>query len=401
MLKGKKIVLGVTGGIAAYKSAELTRLFVKSGADVTVIMTKNATEFITPLTFGTLSGNPVYTGVFSLTGEWEIGHISLAEDADILVIAPATANIIGKIASGIADDLLSTTVMATRAPILICPAMNTNMNENAIVRANMEKLSSMGYFVMNAEQGELACKTEGSGRLPSVEGILEEAISILTEKDLKGETILVTAGPTREPIDPVRYVTNYSSGKMGYAIAKVAKRRGAAVILISGPASLPIPDGVKFISVSSAVEMKDSVMEHLDESSIIIKAAAVADYRPSRYSTSKIKKKEDHLSILMERNPDILYQLGEKKGERVLVGFAMETEDLVKNASGKMIEKNADLIVANDLSVEGSGFSHDTNIVKIIDRQGTIEELPRMGKEDVAGRILDRVKEIIRKRDSG
>lgn len=394
MLKGKKIVLGVTGGIAAYKSAELTRLFVKSGANVSVIMTKNATEFISPLTFATLSGNPVYTDVFSLTGEWKIGHISLAENTDIVVVAPATANIIGKIASGIADDLLSTTVMASRKPILICPAMNTNMYENPIVRTNIEKLSSMGYFVMDAEQGQLACNTEGSGRLTSLEGILEESMSILTEKDFVSEKILVTAGPTREPFDPVRYITNHSSGKMGYAIAKMAKRRGATVILVSGPTSLPIPDGVKFIRVSSAVEMNNSVMEHLEEASIVIKAAAVADYRPSQYSESKIKKGDGHLTIKMEKNPDILYQLGEKKGERLLVGFAMETEDLVKNASDKMIEKNADLMVANDLSMEGAGFSHDTNIVKIIDRQGKIEELPLMDKEEVASRILDRIIKI-------
>ncbi len=398
MLKGKKIVLGITGGIAAYKSAELTRLFVKRGADVRIIMTAHAQKFITPLTLATLSGNPVSSDTFSLTSDWQIGHISLAEDTDLIVIAPATANIIGKIASGIANDLLSTTVMTTKAPILICPAMNTNMYENAIVRSNMERLSSLGYYVMEAEQGELACKTEGSGRLPSVEGIMEESISILTEKDLKGETILVTAGPTREPVDPVRYITNYSSGKMGYAIAKVAKRRGADVILVSGPTSLPVPEGVKYIGVSSAIEMKEVVMEHLDESSIVVKAAAVADYRPSRYSGSKIKKGEEQLSIVMEKNPDILHQLGEKKGTRILVGFAMETEDLIKNASDKMIAKNADLIVANDLTVEGAGFSHDTNVVKIIDRQGTIEALPRMDKEEVAVRILDRVEDIIKAR---
>jgi phosphopantothenoylcysteine decarboxylase/phosphopantothenate--cysteine ligase len=394
MLRGKKIVLGVTGGIAAYKSAELTRAYVKSGAGVSIIMTKNATEFISPLTLGTLSGNTVYVEIFALTEEREIGHISLAERTDIVVVAPATANIIGKVASGIADDLLSTTIMATGAPVLMCPAMNTNMYENPIVRANMDKLSAMGYFIMDTEHGELACKTEGSGRLPSVERILEETVSMLTVKDFKGETILVSAGPTQELIDPVRYITNHSSGKMGYAIAKAARRRGAAVILVSGPTSLPIPDGVTFISVSSAMEMKDAIMEHLAESSIVIKAAAVADYRPLHYSESKIKKGAGQVTIEMEKNPDILYQLGTIKGDKILVGFAMETEDLVKNATDKMIGKNTDLIVANDLAVEGAGFRHDTNVVKIIDRQGEIDELPLMNKEEVAGRILDRIKEI-------
>jgi len=398
MLKGKKIVLGITGGIAAYKSAELVRLFVKSGADVQVVMTANAQEFIAPLTFATLSGNPVHGDTFSLTDDWEIGHISITENADLMVIAPATANSIGKIASGIADDLLSTMVMATRAPVLVCPAMNTTMYENAIVRSNIDRLSSIGYHVMDAEQGELACRTEGAGRLPPAEAILEESISILTEKDLKGETILVTAGPTREPLDPVRYITNYSSGKMGYAIARVAKRRGARVILVSGPTALSVPDGVNRIDVSSATEMKRAVMEHLDESSIVIKAAAVADYRPAQYSESKIKKGDGAFSIPMERNPDILRGLGEKKGTRILVGFAMETGDLVSNATDKMIKKNADLIVANDLTMDGAGFGHDTNVVKIIDRTGGIEQYPLMDKEAVAMKILDRVGEMTKER---
>lgn len=399
MLRGKRIVLGVTGGIAAYKSAELTRLFVTSGANVRIVMTDHATQFITPLTLATLSGSPVYSDTFALTDDWEIGHISLTESADLMVIAPATANIIGKIASGIADDLLSTTVMATRAPILICPAMNTNMYENAIVRANMEKLSSMGYHMMDAARGELACGTEGAGRLQPVDAILEESLSILTPKDLKGETILITAGPTRESIDPVRYITNYSSGKMGYALARMARRRGARVILVSGPTALSVPEGVICIAVSSAMEMKEAVMKHMEDASIVIKAAAVADYRPAQYSQSKIKKGAGKFSVDMEQNPDILHCLGEKKGARILVGFAMETEDLIANATDKMIKKNTDMIVANDLTVEGAGFGHDTNVVKILDRAGEIEECPLLSKEEVAMRILDRIRTMVEERN--
>ncbi len=394
MLKGKKIILGITGGIAAYKSAELIREFVKQEADVKVIMTQNALNFITPLTMQTLSGNPVYSDTFLLTGQWEIGHISLAEDADIIVIAPATANIIGKIASGIADDLLSTTVMATKLPVLVCPAMNTNMYTNEIVRANMMKLSSMGYFFMEAEYGELACKAEGAGRLPSIDDIAEEVTSILTKKDLAGERILITAGPTREPFDPIRFISNYSSGKMGYAFATMAKRRGADVTLISGPTELPVPSGVRFIRASSAVKMRDETMKYVEESTVIIKVAAVADYRPSVLSDSKIKKQDGAFSISLERNPDIISEIGQIKGDRILVGFAMETENLLKNAYDKLISKNMDLIVANDLSRPGSGFQYDTNSVRLIDRSGDVRKLPLMNKIRVADRILDRIKKL-------
>ena len=394
MLKGKKIILGITGSIAAYKSAELTREFVKQEADVKVIMTQNALKFITPLTMQTLSGNPVYSDTFLLTEQWEIGHISLAEDADIIVIAPATANIIGKIASGIADDLLSTTVMATTLPVLVCPAMNTNMYTNEIVRANMMKLSSMGYFFMEAEYGELACKVEGVGRLPSIDNIVEEVTSVLTKKDLAGEKILITAGPTREPFDPIRFISNYSSGKMGYAFAIMAKRRGADVTLISGPTELPVPSGVKFIKTSSAVKMRDEAIKHVEESTVIIKVAAVADYRPSVLSDSKIKKQDGIFSISLERNPDIISEIGQIKGDRILVGFAMETENLLKNAYDKLISKNMDLIVANDLSRPGSGFQYDTNSVRLIDRSGDVRKLPLMNKIRVADRILDRIKKL-------
>lgn len=394
MLEGKKIVLGITGGIAAYKSAELTRTFVKQGANVSIIMTRNATEFITPLTLKTLSGNPVYADTFSLSGDWDVGHISLAEAAHIFVIAPATANIIGKIASGIADDLLSTTVMATKAPVLICPAMNTNMYNNSLVQDNIRKLSDVGYYFVEPEHGELACKAEGQGRLPSSEGILEEVITILTPKDLKGQNILITAGPTREPFDPVRFISNYSSGKMGYAFAITAKRRGASVTLVSGPTSLPVPAGVNFVGVSSAVEMRDAVMDHVADSTVIIKVAAVADYRPALMSDSKIKKEPGTLSITLEQNPDIISEVGKIKGDRVLVGFAMETEDLLKNAYNKLLAKNMDLIVGNDLSRPGSGFQYDTNSVRVIDRSGDVRKFPLMSKINIADRVLDRVKKL-------
>ncbi|MBW2673970.1 MAG: bifunctional phosphopantothenoylcysteine decarboxylase/phosphopantothenate--cysteine ligase CoaBC [Deltaproteobacteria bacterium] len=394
MLKDKKIVLGITGGIAAYKAAILTREFIKRGATVKVIMTPNAARFITPLTLQTLSGNPVYTDMFSLSGDWDIHHISLAQAADIVVIAPATYNIIGKIASGIADDLLSTTVAATKAPVLICPAMNVNMYDNPVLRSNIDRLSALGYLFMDAESGELACKADGAGRLPDPADIVEKVEAVLTKKDLIGHRILITAGPTREPFDPVRYISNHSSGKMGYALAVMAGRRGADVTLISGPVSLPVPAGVRFVGVSSASEMRDAVMEHIDEATVIIKAAAVADYRPVSSSDSKIKKGAGRLDISLEKTPDIISEVSKKKGNRILVGFAMETEDLVKNARAKMKAKGMDLIIANELGLPGSGFQHDTNIVKIMDTAGNIEELPLMDKRDVADRILDRVLDI-------
>lgn len=398
MMKGKKILLAVTGGIAAYKSAELIRLFIKDDAQVKVLMTKNAQEFITPLTLQTLSSHPVYRETFSLIKDFDIAHIALAQEADILVIAPATANIIGKIAAGLADDLLTTVVMATKAPVLICPSMNTNMYENVIVRENIQKLTSRGYHMMEADSGELACKSEGVGRLPELSDIIEEVKSILTEKDLAGETVLVTAGPTREPLDPVRFITNYSSGKMGYALASRARRRGASVILISGPTVLSVPRGVTYVPVSTAVEMRHAVMKNLKQSTIVIKSAAVADYRPSVCADAKIKKKDGPWTLYLERNPDIIAEIGKKKKERILIGFAMESEDLIKNAKAKMLTKNMDLIVANDVKQKDAGFQSDTNIVKILDRDGGIEELPLMDKIDVADRILDRAKMIIARR---
>lgn len=394
-MNGKKIVLGVTGGIAAYKAAELAREFIRRGAAVHVIMTRNATEFITPLTFQTLTGNPVSVDTFQLTGEWEIGHISLAESANLVLLAPATANVIGKIAGGIADDLLTTTVMATRAPVLICPAMNVNMYSNPIVRENMEKLAAKGYRFVEAGYGELACKTEGYGRLACLEDIAEDAEDLLTAKDLGGQHILVTAGPTREAFDPVRFITNYSTGKMGYAVALAAKRRGAAVTLVSGPTSLPEPRGVRFVPVVSAREMRDAVMQNLKDATVVVKSAAVADYRPADFSDSKIKKTDRPLEFRLEKNPDIIREVGKVKGDRILVGFAVETDRLVEYAAKKLREKNMDLIVANDITQPGAGFAAETNIVKILDREGGSEDLPRMDKMDVAHRILDRVAELI------
>ena len=391
MLKDKTVVLGITGGIAAYKAAELTRLLIKAGADVHVIMTKGAAEFITPLTLQTLSKNPVHTDLFSLTQEAEVGHISLADRADIFVIAPATANLIGKISHGIADDLLSTTTMATKAPVLLAPAMNCNMYENPIVQENMSKLRGHGYHFIDSETGELACGYEGKGRMAEPSDILEEIETILSPKDLKSERVLITAGPTFEAIDPVRFIGNRSSGKMGYALAKSALRRGAQVTLISGPSSHKPPRGSRFIGIESAEEMKRVVTANLKDATIVIMSAAVADYKPAKAASEKIKKGKGGLSLELERTPDILSEVGKRKGKRLVIGFAAETENLVANATNKLKEKNLDLIVANNVKEPGAGFGVDTNIVTIIDRNGTIEELPQMTKEEVAGFVLDRI----------
>jgi phosphopantothenoylcysteine decarboxylase / phosphopantothenate---cysteine ligase len=391
MTEGKCVVLGVTGGIAAYKAAELTRALVKKGVSVKVVMTGHAKEFISPLTFQVLSGNPVFSDMFS-QGHYDMNHISLAEYGDVIVVAPATANIIGKMAAGIADDLLSTVLLAAKVPIIVCPAMNDNMYTHGVVQDNIAKLKKHGVQFVAPGYGELACKIEGVGRLADIADILEAIESAWTDKDLRGECILVTAGPTREPFDPVRFITNYSSGKMGYALATMAVRRGAEVILISGPSFLPVPRGITFVSVESALEMRNAVMSHLEGTTSIIKAAAVADYRPAVLSESKIKKKKGPLTLHLERNPDIIAEIGAKKENRVLVGFAMESEDLVENARAKLFAKKMDLIVANDLHQSGAGFQYDTNIIKILDPQGGVEEVPLMDKMDIANRILDRVK---------
>lgn len=388
-IKDKTIILGVTGGIAVYKAAELTRLLIKAGANVHVVMTRGAAEFVAPLTFQTLSKNPVHTEMFSLTQEAEVGHISLADRADLFVIAPATANIIGKIANGIADDLLTTSVMATKAPVLLAPAMNCNMYENPIVQGNMKRLKGYGYHFIDSETGELACGYEGKGRMAGPSDIMEEVEAILSPKDLKGERILITAGPTFEAVDPVRFIGNRSSGKMGYALAKMALRRGADVTLISGPSSLKPPRGSMFIAVESGGEMEKAVISNLKDATSVIMAAAVSDYRPAKAESEKMKKGKGTLSIDFEKTSDILSAIGKKKGKRLLIGFAAETENLVANARKKLKEKNLDLIVANNVKEPGAGFGVDTNIVTIIDKKGNIEELPKMSKEEVAWRVLD------------
>lgn len=391
MLNGKEIVLGVTGGIAAYKAVELLRLLTKAGASVHVVMTGSATEFVTPLTFQTLSMNPVVTDLFNLISEREIGHIALADRADLLIIAPATANVIGKIANGIADDMLTTTVMATKAPVLIAPAMNVNMYQNPLYLENEAKLKRFGYRFVEPASGLLACGWEGEGKLQEPAVIFEEAVAALTAKDLAGERLLVTAGPTREEIDPVRYISNYSSGKMGYAIARAARRRGAEVVLVSGPTCLADPWGIETIRVTSAIEMYDAVLARLERCTAVIKAAAVADYRPKSKAVGKIKKSAEALQVELERNPDILSAVGARKGSRLIVGFAAETDELVIHARQKLVDKQVDLMVANDVSQAGAGFDVDTNIVKFLYPDGQVEELPLMAKDRLAGIILDRV----------
>ncbi len=391
-MTGKTVLLGVTGGIAAYKAVDVVSQLRKLGCEVLIIMTEAATKLVSPLTFQSLSHNPVYTEMWAEPKRWSVEHIALAERADLVLIAPATANIIGKLANGIADDLLSTTVMATTAPVLIAPAMNHHMYENPIVQANMRKLAGFGYRFIEPEYGQLASGAQGKGRLPGTGAIIDAATAVLAAKaDLAGQTVLVTAGPTREAIDPVRHLSNPSTGKMGYAVAAAARDRGAKVILISGPTQVEPPAGVELIRVVTAVQMYQAVMQRYAEASIIIKSAAVADYRPVQAAAQKIKKGEGAMAIELERNPDILFELGQKKGDRILVGFAAETNDLVENAVAKYRKKNLDLIIANDVTMEGAGFAGDTNIVKLISMDGKIEEVPKMPKRQLADVVLDRI----------
>lgn len=391
MLKDKQVVLAVSGGIAAYKAVELLRLLTKGGAEVHVIMTRAAQEFVAPLTFQTLSANPVHTEMFSLIAEQEIGHISLADRADLFIVAPATANVIGKIAHGIADDLLTTTVMATKAPVLIAPAMNVNMFTNPVYRENEEKLRRLGYLFVPPEKGELACGWEGEGKLASPASIFEAAVAALTTKTMAGRTVMVTAGPTREEIDPVRYISNHSSGKMGYALAQAARNRGARVVLVSGPVSLAAPEGVEVVTVESALEMRDAVMARLGECDVVVKAAAVADYRPAERKGTKIKKQSAELTLQLVKNPDILAELGRLKHRPFLVGFAAETGSLEICAAKKLEEKNLDMIVANDVSQADAGFDVDTNSACILFRDGRKVECPLMSKGELAGIILEQI----------
>jgi len=390
-LDGKTVVLGLSGGIACYKAAELVRLLVRGGATVRVMMSHGAQQFITPLTLQTLSGNPVSTDTFDLTQESEIGHITLADCADAVIIAPATANVIGKIANGIGDDLLTTVLLATHAPVLLAPAMNVNMWENPIVQGNINRLRANGVRIIEPGEGFLACGWEGKGRLADPEILFAEIERAVGPQDLRGERVLVTAGPNREPIDPVRFISNRSTGKMGFAVAAAARRRGADVTLIAGPTSLPTPHGVKRRDVITADEMHQAVAAEFDATTILIMAAAVADYRPKRVAKEKLKKGPGPMTIELDRTVDILSALAPRKGARIIVGFAAETEHVLANAERKLAEKNLDLIVANDVAGAETGFEVDTNAVTMIDRSGHHESVPLMSKDAVADRILDRV----------
>lgn len=396
MLKGKLITLGVTGSIAAYKAAELASLLSKAGADVHVIMTASAQKFVAPATFATLTGNPVQTDLFAGTdglggaGGPLLPHIELAK-ADLLVVAPATANILAKAAHGLADDLLSAALLAAPGPVLFCPAMNVHMYRNPATQANLAALKKYGHHVLEPGKGPLACGETGEGRLPEPPEIVAEIARLLgPAKDLQGLSVLVTAGGTREPIDPVRFLSNRSSGKMGYALAGAAAARGADVTLVTAPTALAVPGGVKAVLVETAQQMFEAVLEHFPRADIVIKAAAVADYRPARTAAQKIKKEGETLVIELVKNPDILLELGRlKKPGQVLVGFAAETENLLANARRKLEEKNVDLLVANDVIRPGAGFGADTNLVKLIYRDGRVVDLPLMKKTELAHRILD------------
>ncbi len=401
-MKGKTIILGVSGGIAAYKAAELTRLFKKEGADVWVVMTKSAKEFVSPLTFEVLSGNPVYSDMF-LKSSISMPHIDLGKKCDLFIVAPATANIIGKFANGIADDLLSTFYLSVTSPVLIAPAMNNNMYANPVVQENISKLKRFNINFVEPEFGELACGDKGEGRLAGLDIIMSRAKELLlnppsppfAKGGLDGKTVLVTAGPTHEAIDPVRFISNLSSGKMGYAVASAARRRGANVILISGPTSLPVLSGVRFISIKSASDMRREILKEVKKADVIIMTAAVSDFTPAKYSDRKIKKVEGEDIILeLKRTPDILSEISFKIVNRqssivnpIIVGFALETDDIIKNAKEKLKEKNLDFIVANSVN----GFGSDQNKVTIIDKKGNLYDIPQMSKDGIAEILLDKV----------
>ncbi len=392
MLKERRIVLGVTGGIAAYKAAELVRELVRREARVRVIMTDHAREFIAPLTFETLSGNPVARDLFRMNGGFEIDHIALAQFAELIVIAPATANVIGKMAAGIADDLLTTVFIAATAPTLICPAMNDKMYANPVVKENLARLVAHGHTVLEPGYGELACRTEGQGRLPDAPEIAEEIETMLTEKDLRGERLLVTAGPTQEPFDPVRYITNYSSGKMGYALARSAFRRGAEVVLVHGPTHLACPAGVTGIAVTTAQQMYEAVMSLYLDATVIIKAAAVADFRCAKTHDEKIKKDQASLTMALEPTPDILEELGRiaEQQKQLLVGFAAESSDIEANGRKKLARKNLDIIAVNNICSEQTGFEVDTNQLVLIDDNGS-STLPHTSKIKTADLLWDHI----------
>ena len=391
MLKGKTILLGVTGGIAAYKAAYLTSALVKLHASVEVIMTEHATQFITPLTFEQLTGNRCMVDTFDRNFSHQVEHIALADRTDLVMIAPATANVCAKLAHGLADDMLTTTVLACRCPKLVAPAMNTNMYENPVTQDNLDILARYGWEVIAPASGRLACGAVGPGKLPEPDLLLQHILrAVALPHDLTGKKVLVTAGPTQESLDPVRYLTNHSTGKMGYAIAKMAMLRGAEVTLISGPTALEKPPFVEVVDVRSAQDMFEAVAARCEQSDLIFKAAAVADYTPAGYSDDKIKKKDSDMSIPLKRTQDILKYLGEHRREgQVICGFSMETRDMVENSRAKLAKKKVDMICANNLKVAGAGFGVDTNVLTVI-TAGGVEELPLMSKEKAAGRILDR-----------
>ena len=392
MLEGKKILLGVTGGIAAYKAVDIVSRLRKAGAEVRVIMTREATEFVTELTFREISGNPVTVDMWAPIQHWNVAHIALADWADAVLVAPATANILAKAALGVADDMLTTTLLASTSPLFFAPAMNCNMYAHPAVQKNIETLAERGAHIIAPETGKLACGAEGPGRLaepPQIVAILDDFFN--RGGQLSGVKVLVTAAGTIEPIDPVRYIGNRSSGKMGYALAEEAVARGADVVLVSGPSALAAPKGLtSFISVETAQEMREAVLREAEESRIVIKAAAVADYHPKTVAAQKIKKNDEELSIILEKNPDILKELGQrKKNGQILVGFAAETQNLLQYAQEKIEKKNLDFIVANDVTKPGAGFNTSTNIVKLLSRDGTIKEMPLMTKREIAKCIFD------------
>lgn len=391
LLKEKHIVLGVTGSIAAYKIASLASMLVKKQADVTVIMTKNATNFINPITFESLTGNRCLVDTFDRNFEFQVEHVSLAKQTDVFLVAPASANVIAKAAHGIADDMLTTTLLACRCPKIFAPAMNTRMYENPIVQDNISTLKDYGMEVVTPASGYLACGDTGEGKMPEPEVLYEAVLRALTPKDLSGRKVLVTAGPTQEKLDPVRYISNHSTGKMGYAVAAAAVRRGADVTLVSGKVELTPPMGVQVVPVVSAADMAQAVKAAASEQDIIIKAAAVADYRPRVTADEKLKKKDEELSVELERTEDILAWLGaHRRAGQILCGFSMETEHLLENSRAKLEKKKIDMIVANNLKQEGAGFGTDTNVVTLITKEKT-EEFPMLSKEEVAERLLDRL----------
>lgn len=391
-LQGKKIVLGVTGSIAAYKAVELVRAFVTAGVSVRVVMTESAQQFVAPLTFATLSRQEVMTDLFTLDAEAKIRHVAAPDGADLLLVAPATANAIAKFAQGLADDLLSTLFLATTQPVVLAPAMDTDMYRHLAVQENLERLRNRGVRIVGPATGELASGLLGPGRLADIGEIVQAATELLCPtRDLRGEVVLITAGPTREPLDPVRYLSTRASGKMGYALAEEAMTRGARTILVSGPTALSSPHGVECIRVETALQMHTAVLDRLAEATVVIKAAAVSDYRVAQPADSKLTKRDAPLTLELVPNPDILKEVGTKKGERIVVGFAAETGDLIRRAHRKLTAKRLDLIVANDVSREGAGFGSETNLVVILDSGGGVEELPLLPKRQVARHIIDRV----------